>query len=346
MIKGMESSRIVPTQESEAIRNLLSAEAQEHFDDVYYKRKLGATPHIYAIGRLYVDVAQNAEKNGLTTADVIGRVQAITDFFVKLRGDSSTAIVSAMRVLTMGVEQMQSSTVRELSDYITAVNQVYNEEAVGWADRIMEYGYNLICDKKSMLLYDYSSLVCAMLKIAGDNGHYMDIYLPESRFLDGGKPFVAPCLKNGHRVHFFPDVAILYYMQFADLAMMGAETFFPNGGMVNTIGSELVALACRRYKKPLYIPTSLIKVDMLSIEGKSKRQLFRDLADKLAKGWSLTGQEEIDFVCPNLDIVPPELITAYITEVGVVPCPALFGLCSSFEESLNRKIRERMAAVC
>ena len=186
-----------------------------------------------------------------------------------------------------------------------------------------------------------SSLVCAMLESAAADGHCMDIYLPESRFLNGGYPFVRACIENGHRVHFFPDVAIYHFMKQADLAMMGAETFFPNGDMVNTIGSELVALACKRYEKPLYIPTSLIKVDRRTMEGREKKQLYRDLKSILSQNWKDEYRDKADFICPNLDIVPPELITAYITEEGVVPCSALFGICNSYVERLSQKLSEK-----
>lgn len=337
----VDSAKIVPTEASEEIRNLLSAAGKEHFDDVYLKRKLGASPHIKAIGCMFADIAAHAQENGLTSAEVVARICKTSDFFIALRGDSSTAIATALQILTADLDEWTRAPLDQLCRHVLAVNKNYNDEAAGWEQTIKEYGVNILKGKRSMLLYDYSSLVCAMLESAAAGGHCMDIYLPESRFLNGGYPFVRPCIENGHRVHFFPDVAIFYYMKQADLAMMGAETFFPNGDMVNTIGSELVALACKRYEKPLYIPTSLIKVDRRSVEGREKKQLFRDLKSILSQNWKEEYREQTDFVCPNLDIVPPELITAYITEEGVVPCNALFGICSNYIERLSRKLKEK-----
>lgn len=326
---------------------MLSAEGREHFDDVYLKRKLGASPHIQAIGLMFSDIASHAEANGMTSAEVVARINRTAEFFIELRGDSSTAITNAIRLLTAGLEEWTHAPLDELCRHVIAVNKNYDEVAAGWERTIREYGVNILKNKRSMLLYDYSSLVCAMLESAAADGHCMDIYLPESRFLNGGYPFVRPCIENGHRVHFFPDVAIYHYMKQADLAMMGAETFFPNGDMVNTIGSELVALACRRYEKPLYVPTSLIKVDRRTVEGREKKQLFRDLKSILSQNWKEEYRDQTDFVCPNLDIVPSELITAYITEEGVVPCNALFGICSNYIERLSARLgeKERSAGV-
>lgn len=334
----LDSAKIIQTEASEEIKRFLSDAGKEHFDDVYLKRKLGATPHIRAICCMFADIAEHAEENALNAQSVIDRVLKTSAFFIALRGESSTAIVTALRILTDGLEEMGQEALHTVCACIAARCKNYDKESATWAEKIQCYCVNLIRDKQSMLLYDYSSLVCSALEASAREGHCMDVYLPESRFLDGGYPFVGPCLENGHRVHFFPDVAIFHYMKTVDLAMMGAETFYPNGDMVNTIGSEMVAFACKRYEKPLYIPTSLIKVDMRSVEGRGKTQLYRDLSCILSPKWKEDYRNKTDFVCPNLDIVPPELITAYITEAGVIPCGALFGVCDSFAQRLRDRL--------
>lgn len=337
----MESSTIIMTEDSTRIRNYLTEEGAEHFDDIYFKRKLGATPNIRSISHMYMDVAQYALKHGLESKDIIHRIQDITSFFELLRGDSSYAITAAMKILTQGLENYLERPVEETSRHIVDINMAYEEEASGWTRLIREYGYQVIRDKESMLLYDYSSLAGAIIDEAAKHGHIMDLYVPESRFLDGGLPFVRDGVRNGHRVHFFPDAAIMYFMKLAEVALMGAETFFPNGDMANTIGSELVALACKRYEKPLYVPTSLIKMDTRAIQGTGRKLLYRDLGGKLASYWSDELSGQVDFVCPNLDVAPAQMITGYITERGVLPPMALFGECRTYLTELAEKLSAR-----
>lgn len=334
----MESSTIIMTEDSTRIRNYLTEEGAEHFDDIYFKRKLGATPNIRSISHMYMDVAQHAFENGLTSRDVIDRILDITSFFELLRGDSSYAITAAMKILTQGLKDYLERPVEETSSHIISINIAYEKESSGWTRQIQEYGYQVIRDKKSMLLYDYSSLAGAIIDEAAKHGHIMELYVPESRFLDGGLPFVRDGIRNGHRVHFFPDAAMMYFMKLADVALMGAETFFPNGDMVNTIGSELVAMACKRYEKPLYIPTSLIKMDNRAIQGMGRKLLYRDLKGKLASHWPEELSAQVDFVCPNLDTAPAEMITGYITEKGVIPPGALFGECRTYLTELAEKL--------
>lgn len=338
----MESSTIIMTEESTRIRNYLTKEGAEHFDDIYFKRKLGATANIRSLGGMYKDVAAQGARQGSESAKVIDEIMDITVFFRRLRGDSSVAIATAMDILTGDIEKFRTYPIEDTAAYIEKVNEIYEEEASSWEKVIKNYAYEIIKDKKSMLLYDYSSLVGDVIKEASRENHVMDLYIPESRFLNGGLPFVRDGVQGKHKVHFFPDAAIMYYMKKADLAMMGAETFLPNGDMINTIGSELVGIACRRYEKPLYIPTTLIKVDYRATYGIRRKELFRDLKDKMSEGWEINLRDKVDFVCPNLDIVPPENITAYITERGVIPPAALFSECRSYVGDLRSKIYNRI----
>lgn len=85
------------------------------------------------------------------------------------------------------------------------------------------------------------------------------------------------------------------------------------------MGSDLVAILCARFGKPLYVPTAMIKVNMRGIEGRRKKELGRDLARYLAAAWPEEMRAATDFRCPDLAIVGPAEITGYITELGVIP---------------------------
>ncbi|MCB6288780.1 hypothetical protein LI276_22125, partial [[Clostridium] scindens] len=70
------------------------------------------------------------------------------------------------------------------------------------------------------------------------------IYIPESRVINGGAPFVQPCLEAGHQIHFIPDASMMYYMKSCDGVFMGAESIYPDGTGFNTTGSDIVGLLC------------------------------------------------------------------------------------------------------
>lgn len=91
---------------AERLREWLSPEGAEHFDDIVLTRKLGASPNIYGIGRMYRDLAENAPVRGLDSAELVARVKELSGFFGELRGESSHAILTAMRIMTKGLERL------------------------------------------------------------------------------------------------------------------------------------------------------------------------------------------------------------------------------------------------
>ena len=311
---------------AERLREWLSPEGADHFDDIVLTRKLGASPNIYGIGRMYRDLAENAPARGLDSAELVARVKELSGFFGELRGESSHAILTAMRIMTKGLDAYASEPLERTREFLLKAHGNYEAMSAGWIEKIKEYGWNVLEDLSSMLVFDYSSTVNAMMETASEHGKKMTVYVPESRALDGGRPFVVNALKLGHSPVFFPDAALAAFTRKADVAFIGAETFFPDGSAANTVGSDLVAILCARFGKPLYVPTAMIKVNMRGIEGRRKKELGRDLARYLAAAWPEEMRAATDFCCPDLAIVGPAEITGYITELGVIPPAAMFGM--------------------
>lgn len=51
------------------------------------------------------------------------------------------------------------------------------------------------------------------LKRLGRLGTEIEVYIPESRTIDGGHAFVPTALNGKMKVHFIPDAAILYFLR-------------------------------------------------------------------------------------------------------------------------------------
>lgn len=193
---------------AERLRGWLSPEGAEHFDDIVLTRKLGASPNIYAIGRMYRDLAENAPARGLGSTELVARVKELSGFFGELRGESSHAILTAMRIMTKGLDACVSEPLDRTREFLLKAHENYEAMSAGWTARIKEYGWNVLEDLSSMLVFDYSSTVNAMMETAAEHGKKMTVYVPESRALDGGRPFVVNALKLGHDPVFFPDAAL------------------------------------------------------------------------------------------------------------------------------------------
>ena len=161
------------------------------------------------------------------------------------------------------------------------------------------------------------------------------IYIAESRVINGGKPFVKPCIEAGHQIHFIPDASLMYYMKECDGAFMGAESIYPDGTGFNTTGSDIVGLICDYYKKPLYFISPLIKLDVRPVYGKEKTIVINDLKDKLQDVADPDNHKDIDYYTPELLGVCPEHIKGFITEKGVIPSIQLYDTAMQYIKELR-----------
>ena len=88
----------------ERIASYLTPAGYEHMLDIILRRTLGAAPHIVAIGEIYLDALDKAEKNGVKTPDAIEMIRDITDYFIDVRGNICYAVTLAMRIITKDME--------------------------------------------------------------------------------------------------------------------------------------------------------------------------------------------------------------------------------------------------
>lgn len=316
------------------IRKLLAQKDQSDFDDINNQKILGASTHITLIGRMIENMALDHNES---VASLISRVRQVCDFFIETRGEASQAVSNAIAVMTQGLDDLKQET--DLSSVAKSIIETkdrykaFSEEAT---QACVDYAYELLKDKANIFVYDYSSTVDKVLASLKDSGTRHHIYIAESRIIDGGKPFLDTCLKSKHQVTYLPDAAMMHFLKKCDVALMGAETFYPDGTAFNTTGSDIVGLVCKTFNIPLYFITPLIKVDARPLSGKAKNIVYNDTKTKLTKSLDKDMEiHDIRCVVPELLGVPSDQITAFITEKGIIPSTAMFDVSLQYLESIK-----------
>lgn len=291
------------------VRMLIPVEAQGEFDDIVTGRVLGASNHIKMIGNMFKSIS----KNGLEV-EARKNINAVADYFIATRGKSSYAITAALTMMQDGIEEV-SSNEGEAFDLVVekAVNRYYETSHLN-VEKVLEYSVELSKDYRCIMIYDYSSMV---EKFVVRLPNPVKLYIPESRAIDGGKPFVKKALEAGHKVHFIPDAAMMTVIREVEAVYIGAETFYWDGTAFNTVGSDILAVLCQKYQVPYYVLTPLIKGDPRSIYGEFKQPILADLQDRLAKDWDEM-KDQVAFTSLDLVGVDPEYITYFVTEKGIV----------------------------
>ena len=106
-----------------------------------------------------------------------------------------------------------------------------------------------------------------------------------------------------------------------DAVVVGTDRVAANGDVANKIGTYMVAVLAHRHKIPFYVACPLSTIDMsiasgadIPIEERSADEVkgFRDYH------WAAEG---VSIRNPSFDVTPAELVTALITEKGVVRQP-------------------------
>lgn len=163
-----------------------------------------------------------------------------------------------------------------------------------------------------------------VIRSAVEAGKRISVLADETRpFLQGARLTVWELQQDDIPVTLITDNMSGYLMSRGevDAVIVGADRVAANGDVANKIGTYMVAVLARRHGIPFYVacPTSTIDLDVpngaaIPIEERSAVEVrgYGELQ------WA-SGQTAVRN--PAFDVTPAELVTALITEAGVVMEP-------------------------
>ncbi len=117
-----------------------------------------------------------------------------------------------------------------------------------------------------------------------------------------------------------PDSAAAFFMSISkvDAVMIGADRIAANRDTANKIGSLSLALAANHFKVPFYVVAPTTSFDPNARTGADIPVEFRPEREVLECRETRIAHENARAMNPAFDVVPASLITAIITEEGVV----------------------------
>jgi ribose 1,5-bisphosphate isomerase len=303
-------------------RPQLSPRATDKLDEFESPQVLGASRQLEIAADLLVCVAE--EHDG-PNADLARQLRDVAAYLTALRGEACQAIPNALALMLDGIEDRRHLTSEEFRASIVEQCGEYVARSRRHMKAITEYGVALATGAKRIVAFDYSSSVAAILKAIGRANSTTTVVIPEARTLDGGRRYVEDLEQNLLTCEFIPDAAIGNKVKGCDLAFIGAETITAEGGCYNTTGSFMVALACQYWRVPLYTPTTLVKIDTRTLFGRHRPipDLGAAHLRRLTEGWPGPLATRVHLSSPDLDYVPPALMTGFITEEGIIPPAAI-----------------------
>lgn len=174
------------------------------------------------------------------------------------------------------------------------------------------------CNAGALACVDYGTAL-GVIRAAYYEGKKIKVVCDETRPLgQGARLSVWELQMEKIPVKLIVDSAAGYLMQRGEIdkVIIGADRV-AEGGVVNKIGSLMVALAARRFNVPFYVAAPKSTFDRENsihdtiIEERSSDEV-------LYYGGCRIAPKHTQVINPAFDIVPSDLITAIITEDGII----------------------------
>lgn len=201
--------------------------------------------------------------------------------------------------------------------------QRIHDEDVAMCERIGVAGAGLVLDGARVLTHRNAGALAtagigtalAPLYHAHALGRTLHVYADETRPLRQGARLTAWELSRaGIHVTVLPDSAAASLLRDGrvDFVIVGADRIAANGDVANKIGTYPLALAARAHGVPLYVAAPWSTVDSATPDGSSIPIEKRGAAElsPLPDG--------VEVYNPAFDVTPAELVTAFITDRGLL----------------------------
>ena len=196
--------------------------------------------------------------------------------------------------------------------------------------KIGEYGAELLKGKTSFLTHcNAGRLACikygtalAPIYVLKENGADVKVYADETRpLLQGARLTAYELAKAGIDTTVICDNMASYVLShgLCEAVITGADRIAENGDTANKIGTSGLAVIAKHYNIPFYVAAPFSTVDFGTKTGNGIEIEMRD-GDEISEMWysERMTPKEAKALNPAFDVTDSSLITAFITERGVI----------------------------
>jgi translation initiation factor eIF-2B subunit alpha len=208
-------------------------------------------------------------------------------------------------------------------------------------DRIAALGKSFVRDGCTILTNGDSRVVGALLKRAADDSKFRVVYVIPHKVSRSGQPkalegmsMVAALRSKGVPVATIPESAVAFSMGMVDMVIVGAEGVVENGGIISRLGTYQIALLAKTLGRPFYVVAESHKFVRLYPLGQYDLPVDQQVVDFVTdvdkSSESKNGPTAVEEIAADaqdsaesimrqaVDFTPPHLISALITESGVL----------------------------
>jgi methylthioribose-1-phosphate isomerase len=204
-----------------------------------------------------------------------------------------------------------------------------HEEDIAANRRMGAYGARLIgrrgdvvthCNAGALATAGYGTAL-GVIRAAWESGRRFGVFATETRpYLQGARLTSWELTKLGIPVTLITDsmVGSLFQRGGVTAVVVGTDRTAANGDVANKIGTYQIAVLAKRHGIPFYVAAPTSSIDLQCPEGSAIPIEERSAREVTHLGGKRIAAEGVQVFNPAFDVTPAELVTALITEHGVV----------------------------
>jgi methylthioribose-1-phosphate isomerase len=300
--------------------------------DLLDQRKL-PREEIYVTCRTPAEVADAIRTMVVRGAPAIGVTAAFGMALAKLRGEDVNEAARLLRATRPTAVNLAWAIERMLrTDGSVAEAEAMFEEDVEANRRIGRFGADLLGSRATLLTHcNAGALATAgygtalgVIRSAVEQGKQIAVFADETRpYLQGARLTAWELQQDGIDVTLITDNMAGHFFQQGkfDAVVVGADRIAANGDTANKIGTYTVAVLAHAHGVPFYVAAPISTIDVRTADGSGIPIEERDTSEVTEIGGISIAPDGISVRHPAFDVTPARLITAIITERGVLRAP-------------------------
>jgi methylthioribose-1-phosphate isomerase len=295
--------------------------------DAIKKLKVRGAPAIGIAGAygLYLGV-RDLPESGFSS--FYSECERISDYLNSSRPTAVNLSWALNRLLATIKSQKEQST-DELKSLILKTAIIIHDEDRRMCKAIGEHGVKLVPEQANILTHcntgglatgQYGTAFSVILH-SYQAGNLKHVWVDETRpLLQGARLTTWELAKAGipHQLIVDSAAAFLMQTQRVDMVITGADRITKNGDSANKIGTYSLAVLANHHNIPFYIAAPSSTIDMNLETGSDIDIEIRDENEITTFSGNQSAPDKTNAYNPAFDVTPHQLITAIITEKGIV----------------------------
>lgn len=258
-------------------------------------------------------------------------VNRIADY---LAGSRPTAVnlFWALDRIKNTIHAHRTDPISKIKDRVLQVARTIHEEDKRVCKQIGLNGLELIPNNANILTHcntgglatgQYGTAL-SVIYHAHEEGKNIHVWVDETRpLLQGARLTAWELMKAEIPMHLVTDSMAGHLMSTGkvDLVIVGTDRVAANGDMANKIGTYGLAVLANYHSIPFYVATPASTIDMNIESGLQIPIEERDAKEVSTIGSNEIAPSKVQVYNPAFDVTPASLITAFVTEKGILRPP-------------------------